>query len=155
MHKLIVSPDRASYSVTDGTEVLRVELDGGAGRYRRDILGASYTVDVSWILRTTQYKYLRSFFTGILGRGSSPFLIDLIIDSSDLREYTAHFVPDSMKLTAQEGEAYFVSAKLEVDQPPDYDKGNFAIMCNGFGFDWINVEDKLDHIVNDLWPEVL
>lgn len=111
--KLFITPDSDSYSVVDGKEVLGVQLDGGAGRYRRDIVGASSTITVKWTTDAEGYLTLRDFYDST-GKGANPFLIDLIWEAPELTEHQAHFIPGSFKLDGQEGRTYIVSAELEV-----------------------------------------
>ena len=155
MQKFVIPPNNSQYSVTDGKEVVATQLDGGAARYRRDIIGATSTVNVAWILGTNDYKYLRSFYRGITGKGATPFLIDLILDEFELTEHKAYFVPGSLQLTQQKGLTYWVSAQLEVYPNEDTDNGSFAYMYNAMGLDWQKFEDKLNVIVNEDWPQVL
>lgn len=155
--KFIIPPDNSAYSVTDGKEIVATQLDGGAARYRQDIIGATSTVNVSWILGRNEYKYLRSFYRGITGKGATPFLIDLILDDFELTEHKVYFIPGSMQLTGQKGLTHWVSAQLEVYPNEDTDKGNFAYIYNEFGSIevFIYAEDKLNTIVNINWPQVL
>lgn len=155
MQKFVIPPDNSQYSATDGKEVVGTQLDGGAARYRRDIIGATSTVNVAWILGTNDYKYLRSFYRGITGKGATPFLINLILDEFELTEHKAYFVPGSLQLTQQKGLTYWVSAQLEVYPNEDTDNGSFAYMYNAMGPDWQKFEDKLNVIVNEDWPQVL
>lgn len=114
MTKLYMRPSNASYSVQRGSEVLSVKLDGGASKYRRDILNASFTVTVSWDTTEDGWDYLNAFYRTATARGSLPFTIDLLLEDSTLTTYTAYFVPDTFKLTGQQGEAYYIEATLEV-----------------------------------------
>lgn len=153
--KFIIPPDNSAYSATDGKEVVATQLDGGAARYRRDIIGATSTVSVSWILGRDEYKYLRSFYRGITGKGATPFLIDLILDECEPIEHKAYFIPGSMQLTAQKGLTYWASAQLEVYPNEDMDNGDFAYIYNALGPNWASSLDKLNIIVNTNWPQVL
>lgn len=155
LEKFIIPPDSSSYSVTDGNEVVSIQLDGGAARYRRDIVGATSTVDVSWVLGHGSYKYLRSFYKGILGKGATPFLIDLILDEEFLTEHKVYFVPNSLKLDRTEANIFWVSAQLEVYPNEDTDNGDFAYLYAALGSKWDVYEDNLNTIVNTDWPEVL
>lgn len=146
--KFKIPPESSSYSVADGSEVVSVQLDGGLSRRRRDIIGASSKVDVSWILTQDGFAYLRSFFRGITGKGALPFLIDLILDDYELTEHTASFVEGSLKLTAQKGHTYWASAQLEVTPNEDTDQGSFAELYNNMGESWFRYLDKLNTIVN-------
>lgn len=155
MMKFTIPPDNSAYSVTDGKEVVATKLDGGAARYRRDIIGATSTVNVSWILGRDEYKYLRSFYRGVTGKGATPFLIDLILDDFELTEHKVYFIPGSMQLTGQEGLTYWASAQLEVCPNEDPDNGDFAYIYGAMGSNWQKYEDKLNIIVNINWPQVL
>jgi len=153
--KFVIPPDSSSYAVSDGVEVASIKLDGGSSRYRKDILGATSTVDVSWVMGEVEYKYLRSFFRGITGKGATPFLIDLILDEDFLTEHKVYFIPNSMQLSAQSGRTFWVSAQLEVTPNEDTDNGDFAYLYNELGKDIFVIEDILQVIVNEEWPEVL
>ena len=152
--KFIIPPDNSSYAVTSGKEVVATQLDGGAARYRRDILGATSTVDCVWTFGPEQYKYMRSFYRALQLGGARPFLIDLILDEPTLTEHKAYFVPGSMKLTGQKGLTYWVSAQLEV-YPAEIDmeaEADFAAIYSYWGQDWKNTfpafDDKLNTLIN-------
>ncbi len=129
MATLLTPPDRSGYAVTPGNETLRAKLDGGASRFRADILDAAFEVDCNWILDPEQYKYYCAFYRTATKRGSLPFDVSLRIDDSDAADYTAHFT-SPYKLTGQEGLAYYVSATLEVSKavnPDEEDEDNDII----------------------------
>ncbi len=113
MDKLVLPPEQSGYSAAPGVEAVYTELDGGLGRYRQDILGAAARVTASWLLNPTDYRYMVAFYHSKRG-GALPFLIDLVLDSNALTEYTAHFVPGTWKVTGVEGQSYRVAADLEV-----------------------------------------
>lgn len=156
MMKFTIAPDNSSYSVTDGTEVASTKLDGGAARYRRDILGATSTVDVSWVLDREGFMYSRAFYRGVTASGSLPFLIDLILDDFELTEHKAYFVPGSMKTTGQKGLTYWVSAQLEV-YPAELSgyETDLVATYNEFGTFTPAAFDRLDVIINIDWPGAL
>lgn len=159
--KFIYVPDSSSYSVADGIEVLSTKLDGGASRYRKDILGATSTVDCTWILGQTDYKYFRAFFRALTEKGATPFLIDLILDEPALTEHKAYFIPSSIRLTGTQGNIFWVSAQLEV-YPAEMDKEaaiEFVNLTNILGRYKIDtfpyLEDIVDTIINTNLPEYL
>lgn len=116
--KLHLTPESSAYSVSRKPEVLSVELDGGAARYRQDILNSAFMVDVTFILNPEEYEYLMAFFRGACYHGSEVFQIDLLLDTPDFVEYDAHWEKGRMPvLTSQQGLAYTVSARLEVLKP--------------------------------------
>ena len=120
-NKLNLPPDQAGYAVLDaGNEVVRVQLAGGAGRYRRDILNASKMANVTWTLGPEEYDYFEMFYRVMTLRAGEPFLIDLIIGESGLTQHEARFIPGSKQLQSQRGLTYVVTAQLEVT-PKQYD----------------------------------
>ena len=154
--KLVIPPDQASYAVTDGTEVIRVQLQGGAGRYRRDILNSSRTVNVTWTLSPNEYKYIRSFYKVSVYDTSAPFLIDLYLDEPTLTEHQARFLPGTMQLQSQSGLTFVVTAQLEVTPLPfDYSAdADYIGIYNEFGESFMYWLDRLDVIVNTDLPQV-
>lgn len=154
--KFVIPPDQTSYSVADGNEVVGVKLDGGASRFRRDILNATSRVTVQWSCNPAKYKYIRGFYKAVTVSGSLPFSIDLILDEPELTSHKAYFVPDSMALREQRGLLYVVSAELEVysAEISPY-SADYVYMYNEFGECWQRYEDVLHEVVNIKWPEVL
>jgi len=116
--KFVIPPNQNSYRVKDGETTIAVKLDGGASRYRRDILNAYYTVDCEWRLSQDDYQYFRAFYNTETTSGSLPFLIDLITDEADLTEHEAQFIPDTIQLSVYNGAYFTVRAQLEVKPIP-------------------------------------
>jgi len=112
--KFVIPPNQNSYRVKDGETTIAVKLDGGASRYRRDILNAYFMIDCEWRLSQDDYQYFRAFYSTETINGSLPFLIDLITDTADLVEHEAQFVPDSMQLSVYNGGYFTIRAQLEV-----------------------------------------
>ena len=156
--RFILAPDNSSYSVTDGKEVIAVQLDGGAARYRRDILNSTRKVSVQWVTDREGYQYIRSFYRSVTVSGSIPFEIDLVLDMPTLTTHQAHFVPGSMILQSQRGLSYIVGAELEVY--PNDESGSeidYVDLFNEFkGWNkFAKFEDRLDILMNVDWPTVL
>lgn len=125
LEKFAAPPDQAGYTVEDGVEVLRAQLDGGAARYRRDIIGASRIVNVQWTFSQEGYLYFRAFYRTSTAQGSKPFLIDLVLDDVELTEHEAYFIPGSVRLNNVSGHRHVVAAQLEVtptDPDASYDE---------------------------------
>lgn len=154
--KLMLPPDQTSYTVTDGAEVVSVDLDGGAARYRRDILGATSRVAVQWTAGVDEYKYLRGFYRGITISGSLPFEIDLIVDANELTTHKAYFIPKSFALRQQQGLTYIVGAELEI-YPADITDSlsAFVLLYNEFGKTWAQYENIINEMMNVTIPEDL
>lgn len=111
--KLTLAPDQAGYAVRDGIEVVSAKLDGGAGRYRRDIVGANATVNVQWRVNPVEFRYLKSFYNLLTGKGVGTFLLDLYLDREELTEHECHFIPGSFRLSGQRGKQFTITAQLE------------------------------------------
>lgn len=159
--ELILPPSEDGYSAEESVEtVIRTQLDGGAGRYRKDIFGASDLVSCQWICDAGQYNYLRSFYRST-DSGSLPFKAKLIIDHADLQYYECRFIPKSFKLDGVKGLSYSVSATIEAtpinEIDVDLDK-DIIFLAELLGPDYeqlfIQFSDKLDKIVNIDWPLV-
>lgn len=158
MLRLIFPPDQASYSFVDGEEVVRVQLSGGRGRYRRDTLNASKDVTVSWTVSPEKYKYLRAFYATAVLRTSERFIVSLVLDGPFQEDYEANFVPNSMQLQSLTGHTYVVTAKLEaVSKVRDNTLDDYFVNLYGefSGMSFELAIDRLDQIVNITMPEAL
>lgn len=155
--KFIYPPESSGYTTEDPAEVITIKLDGGAPRYRRDKVGSTSKVSVRWVFDPTQYRYFRAFYHSLLGRGSEPFLIDLVLDYAEPTEHIAYFTPGTVRLAEQRGHYYGVTAELEAFPNPLDEELEiyYVFMINNFGDDWAFDEDLLNTIVNTQWPEVL
>ncbi|GEA08488.1 hypothetical protein KUL42_32490 [Alteromonas sp. KUL42] len=151
MDKLVLSPLQSAYSIEDGNETHRIELDGGLGRYRKDIIGASNKVTASWLLDANEYAYLRAFYRTTTKSGSVSFLVDLIINYADVSEYEAFFMPESLRLDGIEGGMFKCSATLEVKQKkPEEDIDEALVMIfNAFGSDTSSTISIIEHFANN------
>jgi hypothetical protein len=151
MIKLALQPAQANYKATDGVEVITNQLDGGRGRYRRDILNSSSIVVAQWSCMMFELDYVRAFFRTASKSGSLPFLADLVLNHIDLTEVVCNFVPGTMQLTCVGGANYAVTATLEVqpdEADEDYDNGLVSLV-GAFGFDGIDAGVlALEHLVN-------
>jgi hypothetical protein len=157
MEKFQILPDSTGYSVTDGKEVISIQLDGGASRYRRDILNANSKVTCQWSFDRDEYQYMRAFYKTTTSNGSIPFLIDLILDESALTEHQAYFVPGSMALREQRGHLYLVSAELDVKPIPRdvlYDESLVMIWSNYYP-DPLVFLNALEQLVNVDLPKAI
>lgn len=151
--ELVIPPDQAGYAVTDGSEVVSAQLDGGASRRRKDIIGATSTVNVSWTCNPAKYKYLRAFYKGVAEGGATPFNIGLLLDEPEITKHKAHFVPGSMSLQSQTGQTYVVAAQLEVyPLPVDPNALDFVTVYGELGEDSAFL---LNRIINVDYPSWL
>lgn len=114
MDKLTLPPDEDGYSFKDGIESIRTQQASGGGRFRPGTLNASLRLSVQWTCDATEYEYLRTAYRTHVSEGHAPFAIDLLLDTSTLVEHSVRILPGSFGLQAHSGEAYVVTAVLEV-----------------------------------------
>lgn len=113
MHKLKKCPKQEGYTFQLGNGVIRQKLDGGASRFENDIIGASHTVAVNWVVGYGDYQYLLAFYRVWERNPAMPFLADLIIDDAPLAEYECSFI-DPIQFGGKNGKVFMLSAQLEV-----------------------------------------
>lgn len=110
---LLLVPSDTSYSVSDATnKVLRVTLDGGRGRYRRDQLVTTKLAQVVFDCDVKMYDYLASFIRWHEANAAS-FNANLMTEEAVIRLHTCNIIPGSVKQTYT-GELTRVSMTLEV-----------------------------------------
>lgn len=156
MDKLLLCPTDAYSIQGPQTEVLRNELDGGAGRYRADKIGDTSIANVTFSLREEGYQYLYAFFRSKTSRGAEPFLIDLILDGYPRQERTVRFIPGSLSLPEKFKSRFFtITAQLEVDQieaDEGYDASIVDVWEGAGGEDLAGYLNLFNIIVNVNWP---
>lgn len=113
--KLLIPPVPDGYQFKDTTQVIHIPLDGGLGRTKRDLDGASTVVNVTWRTNAAGLLYLRDFYrTWVMSNEKATgFPIDLIIDGAAPAEVFCNFIPGSMKLSSVNGHTYTLTALLE------------------------------------------
>lgn len=155
MDKLNLRPDAAGYTDKAPNEVISVELDGGASRFRRDKIGARKMVSCTWTLDPLQYQYILAFFNTTTKRGSLAFLCDLVSeDGNGPVEHECNFIPGSFGLSSQKGLTYVVQAQLEV-KPLTMDdtfNADLVFLYGLYGDELETLIDMTDHIVNEVMP---
>jgi len=119
--KMPFCPAQAGYSGDFGDATLRVQLDGGASRYRAGVSGNSDVVAATWVLRADEYSAFMGFVRNQKRSGGMPFLIDLPLQSHEMIEYQASFVPRSVRLVSKNAAIFTVAASLEVFSKLEFD----------------------------------
>lgn len=149
IQKLIIPPDQNGYSVMDGNEVLSVQLDGGASKFRQDILNSVSKVSVQWTLDATQFNYIRSFYKYTLISGSLPFLLDLYIDNPfELTEHVCHITPGTFSLKSQMGQSFVVGCTIEAEPIADQNLIDAGLLYGLFGEQYVAYNDTFDNLMN-------
>lgn len=150
LHKLIIPPNQSGYSFNDPAETLSVQLDGGASKFRRDVLNSNVRINVEWTVNAENYKYLRLFFKYFVESGAEAFLMDLYIDDSqNLTEHECHFIPGTFGLRSQSGLAFTVGATIEA-KPIETDQAELDkyALWSLFGDAWAYNESLFDDLIN-------
>lgn len=127
--KCLVAPVRDGYNMAPGNQVVSVQLNGGAPRNRADQLGAVGLCSIQWSVGRKDYDYLMAFYRSMISQGALPFVMDLIFEGSDLKEYQVTLVPGTFKLTSQAGHTYIVQASLYVVPSPDDPNGDNMLLA--------------------------
>lgn len=112
MNRLVLKPTAAGYSAQIGLSVLMQQLEGGAPRFERNILGMSHTVSVAWTTDAAGYQYLLAFYRVWERNPSEPFLMSLIIEDHQMQDYECQFLPNSLALGSKTGGVFNVSAQI-------------------------------------------
>ncbi|AXY57262.1 hypothetical protein CDG60_12215 [Acinetobacter chinensis] len=113
MNRLDLCPLQESYSVQFGCSVRRDELPGGFSRYSTVTPSKRHSVGISFVLTEPDFKYFRAFYLN-WQRNPLPFLMKLIIESSEYKDYVCQFVADSFSFNELNGKLFKVSAQLVV-----------------------------------------
>ena len=161
MRKLMLCPTSTGYTSQHPDEVVSIQLDGGASRFRLDKTGGVHIVSAQWVLVPDEYHYFNAFQRVITASGSEPFLIDIITYLDTKVEHQVHFVPGSVSLAQQIGGVYYVSAQLEVmpQEIVEQDEEDFVILFEEFGApvvpQFLVSEDLFNTIVNTDIPDAM
>ena len=154
LFKLMLTPLQDSYKLKRiKPEHTQVVLEGGAGRYRRDIVGATQKITVKWALDAEDYMYIWCFFR-VFVDSVRKFRIDLIVEDEGLVECFAYYIPDSFELDKNVATNYWCKATLEVITP-EYDLELdyiYVYIREVFGKDWRKWFDLLQIIINEKFP---
>lgn len=157
MDKLKLYPTDAYSVASPQGEILRTDLDGGAGRYRADVIGATSMANVTFQLLADGFQYLWAFYRAKTGHGAEPFLIDLILDGQERQERTVRFMPGSLTLSGKTRDKFYtVTAQLEVEALPADDDMDDSIVAvvDAAGGDTLGYLNLFNIIVNLNWPHL-
>jgi hypothetical protein len=111
--KLALLPSQDAYSETKGETALRVRMNAGPSRSRRDVKRNAAEVGLQWRVGPAFYRYLQAFYWTATAEGALPFRIDLLLKGGDPVSHVAYFVPGTFSLAAVEGLKRTVRAQIE------------------------------------------
>lgn len=112
---LALIPIKNSYGTQASEEVLRVQLDGGAGRYRRGPTNTFQTINCIFRCTREGYRYFRAFYRTATMHGSLSFFLQAVSPLSTLTLHKAQFVPGSIVLQSNNGNRYTVAAQVVIE----------------------------------------
>lgn len=150
-YKMTLCPTQDGYSVQHTFSINRMQLDGGATRFRKGKKGLPPSVNVQWVVDKNGYDYLLAFYRLWEAQTPkiNPFLLDLIIDESALTEYSCFF-SSGLVLSAVNGPIRTVTATLEViAKKPDYNMDEVIVLGVS---DLVN---PLEELVNEDLPNAV
>lgn len=107
-------PSNAGYAPTMPTDMLSVDLYGGPPRLRKTFQNTLVAVDVQWQCTPVKYDYLQAFMRIKANNGVTPFMMGLILQTSQLQSYMCWLRNGSLQLAEQRGATYVVTATLLV-----------------------------------------
>lgn len=159
MNFLPFIPLESGYGAQFNDGVSRIPLPGGRGRYRVTEFGNSSSMTLSWSLSNKDYSMFMGFYREWSGTAAS-FEIDLVLDSHEVKRYSASFVPKSLKLVEKRGPSFLVSAELEVYALPEFTDADldywrrivFLVIIYGGYAQAMEVLNLLDKLVNEDLP---
>lgn len=155
--KLALDINEAQYSIAPGLEVNEVQVDTGPSWRRADFFGAPNRVALQFVTSEPGYDYLMAFWRTRLRRGLLPFLIDLVIDGSDMREYQVVLTGGGALQAVRQGSSYFVTGALEVKRSPaeTSEDENIIFLYETYGDVDSEVLNRLAKLVNVDFPAAL
>lgn len=154
--KLNLDVPQEGYSFDDGDAILRAKLSSGTSRTRLDMLDAPIEANIQLVLSQGQYQYWTAFKRTAISRASMPFLMDLVIDDYDVREYEVLIIPGSLKTSVQ-GTAHIVSMNVEIVVTMDDSETDdtLIMLYRIYGEGAENFLNRLERLVNFQLPSSL
>lgn len=113
MNRLALCALQESYSVKFGCSAERIGVTGGHDRYIKSTNTKKHLVQVSFVLREDDYLYFRAFYQN-WQLNPLPFLMKLIIEDDEYKDYITQFVKNSCQFDELEGDIFKVSAQVSV-----------------------------------------
>ena len=115
---LNMTPSRSGYRVGVSSGYDTTDVMAGSPRYRSVMTGVPHRVAVQWNTNPAGLSYLTEFYQSNIDKA---FEINLPIDTAELTEYTAYFLPGSFQLRGINGNVYSIEAQLEIVLSDDAD----------------------------------
>lgn len=113
MNRLALCALQESYSVQLGCSAERIAISGGHDRYVKSTNTKKHLVQISFVLNEDDYLYFRAFYQN-WQLNPLPFLMKLVIEDEDYKDYIVQFVQNSCRFDELNGKVFKVSAQLTV-----------------------------------------
>lgn len=113
MNRLALCALQESYSVKFGCSAERVVITGGHDRYVKSTNTKKHLVQIAFVLSEDDYLYFRAFYQN-WQLNPLPFLMKLIIEDDEYKDYIVQFVQNSCRFDELSGKVFKVSAQLSV-----------------------------------------
>lgn len=147
-------PLQSGYGAETDSGVITQQLDGGPPRFRRVSSNNIGSVSCSFNFDELGYQYVMAFYRIWMRTPSKPFIVEMLLDDPEVKDYRCWFVPNSVKLNSVNGLRYKVSVQFFVESErhdPEQDELIVDLVNRG--------EDKifnpLDHYANVEMPDHL
>lgn len=123
MRKFIEPPDEGSYTLSEKSDYISIDLPGGPPRVRKTRLGSWQPIGITWtFFGDDEYRYFQSFYQGLIKSGKESFLLDLYISEGELSEREVRFIPNSLKIS-NEGKVFTITHNIIVNLTSEDDDG--------------------------------
>lgn len=113
MNRLDFVSSEDDYTVQFGCSVQKDDLLGGFSRYSTATESKKHLVSLGKNVNESDYLYFRAFYLN-WQLDPQPFLMKLIIESAEYKDYICQFVPDSFNFAELNGRIFNVSAQVLV-----------------------------------------
>lgn len=155
--RLALTPSKASYSEDKGVTALRVSLNSGPSRRRKDVEGNVALVDVQWRVSPSLFGYLQAFYWTTTMEGSLPFRIDLQLAGPEVLPHVAFFMPGSFGLAGVSGLTHIVRAQVEAKPLATDSEYDLALIMttDAYGEEGAAVYAALAELVNVTMPDAM
>lgn len=146
-------PQQSGYAAEFADGIISAGVSGGPSYSRLDTTGNPAIVSATWVLKGSKYDLFMGHIRNWGRSGGDPFSIELALESSELIEYRATFIPSSIRLVSKSGAVFTVAAQLEVlpnfVSPCSDEWASRAALNAFYGDDACLVIDTLEKVVNE------
>ncbi len=152
--RLDYTPSSSRYSGQHGAGIISTNVEGGFPRLRRDQLQPPSTFRVQWVFGRDDFEDFMFAFRHTINSGATTFIIPLLLDYSDMIDYTAQLVPNSLRVTNAEGNRRVVTASIVGIPVVDLAGLDNIVACYDSIRDYLATQAELARLTNESCPDV-